>query len=80
MVQAPQAHADAAQLNSSRSEDALNGGPIPTKNAPTITEGTDQFRPKHKRRRSKARPLPFFARVDAGHVVFRGAERVGGDD
>ncbi|KAL5631715.1 hypothetical protein ACGC1H_007277 [Rhizoctonia solani] len=27
---------------------------------------------------SKARPVPFFARVDAGHVVFRGLERVDG--
>lgn len=35
---------------------------------------TDQ----HRRRRSKARAVPFFARVDAGHVVYRGGERVDG--
>ncbi|KEP49586.1 RNase P Rpr2/Rpp21 subunit domain protein [Rhizoctonia solani 123E] len=34
---------------------------------------------QRRRRRSKARPVPFFARVDAGHVVFRGGlERVDG--
>ncbi|KAJ1304299.1 hypothetical protein OPQ81_005459 [Rhizoctonia solani] len=30
---------------------------------------------QHKRGRSKARPVPFFARMDAGHVVYRGPER-----
>ncbi|KDN34076.1 hypothetical protein RSAG8_12835, partial [Rhizoctonia solani AG-8 WAC10335] len=33
---------------------------------------------QRRRRRSKARPVPFFARVDAGHVVYQGLERVNG--
>ncbi|CAE6462529.1 unnamed protein product [Rhizoctonia solani] len=40
----------------------------------SATTKTDQ----HRRLKSKARPVPFFARVDAGHVVFRGAERMDG--
>ncbi|KAG9076793.1 hypothetical protein FRC06_009316 [Ceratobasidium sp. 370] len=31
---------------------------------------------EHSRRISKARPEPFFARSDVGHVLFRGTERV----
>ncbi|KAF8757095.1 hypothetical protein RHS01_04080 [Rhizoctonia solani] len=54
----------------STANDDIDDNVQPSATAPK----TDQ----HRRRRSKARPVPFFARVDAGHVIFRGIERMDG--
>ncbi|KAF8606363.1 Rpr2-domain-containing protein [Ceratobasidium sp. AG-I] len=45
--------------------------------APITQTSTSTARPPpHPRRKSKIRPAPFFARQDAGHVLYRGSERV----
>ncbi|KAF8705874.1 molybdopterin synthase, partial [Rhizoctonia solani] len=54
----------------STANDDIDDNVQPSATAPK----TDQ----HRRRRSKARPVPFFARVDAGHVIFRSIERMDG--